>query len=105
MASEDSRRRIPVGHCEYEPLVTTCGSETVGFVVGSQASIDALENHVMLHLSAFSYAIKREGATGHLFMDERSDTPPTSLVFEVTILRAYGGRELMIAQRNMVPGF
>ena len=46
-----------------------------------------------------------EGATGHLIMDERSNTPATSLVFEVTILRAYGGRALMTAQQDMVTGF
>lgn len=74
---------------------------TVVFVVGSQANIDVLENHVMLHLSAFSYAIKRAGGrTVHLIMEELSNTPATSLVSELTILRAYGGRALMIAQQE-----
>ena len=74
---------------------------TVVFVVGSQSNIDVLEQHVMLHLAAFSYAMKRAGgSTVHLIMEELSNTPATSLISDLTILRAYGGRALMIAQQE-----
>ena len=74
---------------------------TIAFVVGSQSNIDVLEQHVMLHLTAFSYAMKRAGgSTVHLIMEELSNTPATSLISDLTILRAYGGRALMIAQQE-----
>jgi type IV secretion system protein VirD4 len=84
----------------YDYSEVTKGNQVV-FIVGSQRTVDVLEPYYVLHLRGFSQAIKnKRGKTVHLLLEELTNTPLRSLVSELTVFRAYGGRALMISQQE-----
>ncbi|HRO48943.1 MAG TPA: type IV secretory system conjugative DNA transfer family protein [Hyphomicrobium sp.] len=72
--------------------------QIVVFLVAGLQHLRDTRAHYILHLAAFLHAAKRPGHRVEFIIDEFTNAPVAGLVEDLTIVRQFGSRVLMVAQ-------